>query len=104
MINHFHLFGLKQILDNLQNKEISGLRFRKVYLYKFVRHPIMLGFIIAFWATPTMTAGHLLFSVVTTLYIFIAVKYLEEPDLKDAIGAPYEEYQKEVPMIVPFIK
>ena len=104
MINHFHLFGLKQISDNLQNKEISGLKFRKIYLYKFVRHPIMLGFIIAFWATPLMTAGHLLFSIVTTLYIFIAVKYLEEKDLKDAIGEPYMEYQKEVPMIIPFIK
>jgi protein-S-isoprenylcysteine O-methyltransferase Ste14 len=104
MINHFHLFGLKQILDNLQNKEISGLKFRKVYLYKLVRHPIMLGFIIAFWATPLMTAGHLLFAVVTTLYIFIAIKYLEERDLKDAIGEPYEKYQKEVPMIIPFIK
>jgi len=104
MINHFHLFGLKQIYDNMQNRDISGLKFRKQSLYKLVRHPIMLGFIIAFWATPVMTTGHLLFSVVTTLYIFIAVKYLEEPDLKDAIGAPYEEYQKEVPMIIPFIK
>jgi protein-S-isoprenylcysteine O-methyltransferase Ste14 len=104
MINHFHLFGLKQISDNLQNKEISSLKFRKIYLYKYVRHPIMLGFIIAFWATPVMTTGHLLFAIVTTLYIFIAVKYLEEPDLKNAIGTPYEEYQNEVPMIVPFIK
>jgi protein-S-isoprenylcysteine O-methyltransferase Ste14 len=104
MINHFHLFGLKQILDNFQNKEISGLKFRKVYLYKLVRHPIMLGFIIAFWATPYMTAGHLLFSIVTTVYVFIAIKYLEEKDLKDAIGEPYIEYQKEVPMIIPFIK
>lgn len=104
MINHFHLFGLKQIFENLRSQEISGLKFRKQYLYKLVRHPIMLGFIIAFWATPVMSTGHLLFAIVTTIYIFIAVKYLEEPDLKDAIGAPYEEYQKEVPMIIPFIK
>lgn len=104
MINHFHLFGLKQIYDNMQSQEISGLKFRKQYLYKLVRHPIMLGFIIAFWATPVMTTGHLLFAVVTTLYIFIAVKYLEEPDLKNAIGEPYEDYQKEVPMIIPFMK
>lgn len=104
MINHFHLFGLKQIFDNLQNNEIAGVKFKKIYLYKLVRHPIMLGFIIAFWATPVMTTGHLLFAVVTTVYIFIAVKYLEEKDLKDAIGEPYAEYQKEVPMIIPFIK
>jgi len=104
MINHFHLFGLMQIYDNMQSREIAGLKFRKQYLYKLVRHPIMLGFIIAFWATPVMTTGHLLFAVVTTLYIFIAVKYLEEPDLKDVIGEPYEEYQKEVPMIIPFMK
>lgn len=81
-----------------------GLKFSKKHLYMLVRHPIMLGFIITFWATPVMTTGHLLFAVVTTLYIFIAVKYLEEPDLKDAIGEPYKKYQKEVPMIIPFIK
>jgi len=64
----------------------------------------MLGFIIAFWATPRMTVGHLLFTVVTTAYILIAVKYLEEKDLKKLIGKDYEEYQKKVPMIVPFTK
>ena len=64
----------------------------------------MLGFIIAFWATPLMTMGHLLFAVVTTLYIVIAVKYLEEKDLRKSIGKEYEEYQNNVPMIVPFTK
>ena len=64
----------------------------------------MVGFIIAFWATPTMTVGHLLFTVVTTLYIIIAVKYLEEKDLKKAIGEDYLKYQKRVPMFVPFSK
>ena len=64
----------------------------------------MLGFIIAFWATPTMTVGHLLFSLVTTIYIFIAVKYLEEKDLRKFIGEKYETYRKEVPMIIPFTK
>ncbi len=64
----------------------------------------MLGFIIAFWATPTMSLGHLLFTVVTTAYILIAVKFLEEKDLKKIIGKEYEEYQKKVPMIVPFMK
>ena len=104
MINHFELFGLAQIFDNLKNKRTPNPKFQTNYLYKIVRHPIMLGFIIAFWATPTMTVGHLLFALVTTIYIFIAVKYLEEKDLRKFIGEKYETYQKEVPMIVPFTK
>ena len=64
----------------------------------------MLGFVIAFWTTPTMTVGHLLFSLVTTIYILIAVKFLEEKDLRKSIGEKYETYQKEVPMIIPFTK
>ncbi len=104
MINHFELFGLAQIFDNLNNKKTSNPKFQTNYFYKLVRHPIMLGFLIAFWATPVMTVGHLLFSVVTTLYIFVAVKYLEEKDLRKIIGEKYEAYQKEVPMIIPFIK
>ncbi len=104
MINHFELFGLTQIFDNLKNKQTQNPKFQTNYLYKIVRHPIMLGFIIAFWATPLMTAGHLMFAVITTLYILIAVKYLEEKDLRKSIGKEYEEYQKKVPMIVPFTK
>ncbi|EAR00336.1 methanethiol S-methyltransferase [Maribacter sp. HTCC2170] len=104
MINHFELFGLSQIFDNLKNKQTANPKFQTNYLYKIVRHPIMLGFIIAFWATPTMTVGHLLFALVTTIYIFIAVKYLEEKDLRKFIGEKYETYQKEVPMIIPFTK
>ena len=104
MINHFELFGLAQIFDNLKNKQTPNPKFQTNYLYKIVRHPIMLGFIIAFWATPTMTAGHLLFSIVTTIYILVAVKYLEEKDLRKFIGEKYETYQKEVPMIVPYTK
>ena len=104
MINHFELFGLAQIFDNLRNKQTPNPKFQTNYLYKIVRHPIMLGFIIAFWSTPTMTVGHLLFSIVTTIYILIAVKYLEEKDLRKFIGEKYETYQKEVPMIVPFTK
>lgn len=104
MINHFELFGLKQIFDNWKDKQTSNPKFQTNYLYKIVRHPIMLGFLIAFWAAPIMTAGHLLFSVMTTVYILIAVKYLEEKDLLKSIGKQYEEYQKEVPMIIPFTK
>lgn len=104
MINHFELFGLTQIFNNLKNKQTPNPKFQTNYLYKLVRHPIMLGFLIAFWATPVMTLGHLLFSIVTTLYIFIAVKYLEEKDLRKFIGEEYEIYQKEVPMIIPFTK
>ncbi len=104
MINHFHLFGLTQIYDNLVNREQTKLIFRKHYFYTMVRHPIMLGFIIAFWATPHMTLGHLLFAVMTTGYIFIGVHYFEEKDLIDEIGEGYIEYQKEVPMLIPFTK
>jgi protein-S-isoprenylcysteine O-methyltransferase Ste14 len=104
MINHLELFGLAQIFDNLKNKKTPNPKFQTNYLYKLVRHPLMLGFLIAFWATPTMTVGHLLFTLVTTIYIFVAVKYLEEKDLKKVIGKDYETYQKEVPMIIPFTK
>lgn len=104
MISHFELFGLTQIFDNFKDKTTPSPKFQTNYFYKIVRHPIMLGFIIAFWATPTMTVGHLLFAVVTTLYILIAVKYLEEKDLRKSIGEKYQEYQKKVPMIFPFTK
>lgn len=104
MINHFELFGLAQIFDNLKNKQTPNPKFQTNYLYKIVRHPLMLGFLIAFWATPTMTVGHLFFALITTVYIFIAVKYLEEKDLRKFIGEKYETYQKEVPMIIPFTK
>ena len=104
MINHFELFGLKQIYENLGKQKSSAITFQERFFYKIVRHPIMLGFIIAFWATPKMTVGHLTFAVITTLYIIVAVKYLEEPDLKKAIGKEYEAYQKKVPMLIPFMK
>jgi len=104
MISHFELFGLTQIIDNLKNRQTAHPKFQTNYLYKIVRHPIMLGFLIAFWAAPTMTVGHLFFTIVTTVYIFVAVKYLEEKDLKKIIGEKYETYQQEVPMIVPFTK
>ena len=93
MINHFELFGLKQIFDNLKNKQPQPHVLQVNFFYKIVRHPIMLGFIIAFWATPLMTVGHLIFAIGTTIYIFISVKFLEEKDLRNYIGKEYEDYQ-----------
>lgn len=104
MINHFHLFGLKQVWDNLKNRKPEDLKFQVKYFYKFVRHPLMLGFMIAFWATPTMTLGHLIFAIVTTAYMVIDVKFFEEKDLRLTLGKDYERYQEEVPMFVPFTK
>ncbi|MEH6514073.1 MAG: methanethiol S-methyltransferase [Maribacter arcticus] len=104
MISHFELFGLTQIVDNLKNRVSKSPSFQVNYFYGLVRHPIMLGFLIAFWATPTMTTGHLLFAVVTTFYILVAVKFLEERDLKKILGDTYVSYQKKVPMLIPFTK
>lgn len=104
MISHFELFGLTQIFDNFKSRTSQSPIFQTNYLYKIVRHPIMLGFLIAFWATPTMTLGHLLFAVVTSAYILVAVKYLEEKDLQKSLGEKYKNYQKEVPMLIPFTK
>ena len=104
MINHFHLFGLDQVYNKLKSQSPTGLKFKEHFFYKFVRHPIMTGFIIAFWAAPVMTQGHLLFAVMTTLYIIVAVKYFEERDLRNELGDAYVSYQKRVPMLFPFLK
>jgi methanethiol S-methyltransferase len=100
MINHFDLFGLRQVYLNLRNREQTELGFRTPFLYKFLRHPIMLGFIIAFWATPSMTVGHLLFASATTAYILIAIQ-LEERDLMRYFGDQYREYRNKTPMLIP---
>ncbi len=100
MINHFELFGLRQVWLNLKGHESSAVPFQVRFFYRFVRHPLLLGFIIAFWATPRMTAGHLLFAVGTTAYILVAIQ-LEERDLRRAYGRDYETYQRSVPMLVP---
>jgi len=100
MINHFDLFGLRQIYLNLKNEKYSHLPFTTKWLYQFVRHPIMLGFVIAFWSTPRMSVGHLMFAAITTAYIVIAL-HLEERDLVTSHGEMYKQYKREVPMLLP---
>jgi protein-S-isoprenylcysteine O-methyltransferase Ste14 len=100
-IDHFELFGLRQVYSYTTGRQVSPPRFSSPALYQVVRHPIMLGFVIAFWATPHMTWGHLLFAVMTTGYIVVAV-HLEERDLRTTFGGTYEEYRRKVPMLVPW--
>jgi protein-S-isoprenylcysteine O-methyltransferase Ste14 len=103
MINHFDLFGLRQVYYHSRGVDAPRLDFKTRAFYHFVRHPIMLGFIIAFWATPTMTTGHLLFAAVTTAYILVAIQF-EERDLVNAHGETYEAYRRDVGMLVPMPK
>jgi protein-S-isoprenylcysteine O-methyltransferase Ste14 len=103
MISHFHLFGLTQVHHHLFGKKVADPEFKVAGFYRLVRHPIMLGFFIAFWATPRMTGGHLLFAAATSGYILVALQF-EEHDLMQLFGDRYRRYRAEVPMLLPIPK
>ena len=102
MIDHFDLFGLRQAFSKLRGSATTDPSFKTPLLYRIVRHPLMLGFLLAFWATPEMTAGHLLFAIAMTAYILVGVR-LEERDLTARFGARYQHYCRSVPMLLPRI-
>ena len=102
VVSHTDLFGLRQVYYNLVNRLPTAFTLKTNSLYALVRHPLLLGFLIAFWAAPSMTAGHLLFSAVASAYILVAVQF-EERDLVHAFGERYRRYRQQVPMLIPFI-
>jgi protein-S-isoprenylcysteine O-methyltransferase Ste14 len=103
MINHFDLFGLRQVWFYLRGETYQSLKFRTPFFYKYVRHPLYLGWIIAFWAAPTMTIAHFLFAALCTGYILTAIRF-EERDLIRTFGEKYIEYKRIAPMLIPFTK
>ena len=100
LINHFELFGLRQVWSHARGHDIPAPVFRKPFFYRFVRHPLYSGFVLAFWATPVMTGGHLLLAIGMTIYILIAIGH-EERDLVGLFGKDYEAYRGEAGMLVP---
>ncbi len=103
LINHFDLFGLRQVVLYFMGEKYEHLPFKTPLFYKYARHPLYLGFIIAFWATPTMTVAHLFFAVMTTGYMLVAIQF-EENDLIKTFGEKYKEYKQTAPMLIPFTK
>ena len=103
LIDHFDLFGVRQVYLHAQGQAYSQREFKLSSLYKYVRHPLLMGFLISFWAAPRMTVGHFLFASVTTAYVLIAIQ-LEEKDLIQLHGESYREYRRRVPMLIPSIK
>lgn len=101
LIDHFELFGLRQTVAYATQRKVEGPEFKERLFYRWVRHPLMLGFLIAFWATPVMTQGHLLFAVVTTAYVLVAIQ-IEERTLIHLHGDRYRDYQRRVSMLLPF--
>jgi len=101
MINHFDLFGTRQVYLYLRGKEYTPLKFETKGFYNYMRHPLMVGWLFGFWATPRMTVGHLVFALGTTVYILIAIQ-IEEKDLVNAHGETYEKYRRKVSMLLPF--
>jgi protein-S-isoprenylcysteine O-methyltransferase Ste14 len=100
LINHFDLFGLRQVWLHLRGRPYTPLEFGTPWLYRIVRHPLYVGWLIVFWMTPTMTLAHLVFAVATTAYILIAIRF-EERDLVHQHGRAYEDYRRKVPMLFP---
>ncbi|HMB58555.1 MAG TPA: hypothetical protein VKN35_01465, partial [Xanthomonadales bacterium] len=101
LINHFDMFGLRQVWLNLNQKPYSEVAFKMPFIYRLVRHPLYLGWLFALWTTPTMTVAHLVFAAATTAYIFIGIQ-LEERDLLNA-HPEYAGYRKKIPMTIPVV-